>query len=531
MPTRVYWSSYSPLDPSDTNHAVDIYGWDIGNTTYNSSIHLMTGGQDLANVENGSATDDGTVTLFSSSASNLPGSNGLVGQVYVRRAGIDTNVSQPLGVAPRTSDAGFAYLDPQHQVSNDGSEVAFTSDAPAFGSVPGPQGPPDQVLVRNVVTGVTTLASAASNGVTAGNGSSSDPSIDAAGNLVVFESSASNLVPGDDNQADDVFVHNLSTGATTLVDRTAGGGPPAQGAYDPEISADGTKVVFISRSIDLPGAALDGNEHVYEVDLATGDETLIDRDNAGDVANGGAREVDLDGNGQRVAFISNASNLGGSTDDSVYVRDLTNPASPTTTWVSVPQDGNPAHDSTFYVSIDGDGGRVAWTETNPNFGFGMTEDNEVFVRDLASKTTQLVSTGPAGVADQDASEPSLSADGTRVSFESEADNLPGAIPGYGNVFVRDLATGTTVLGSARDGTDSSGRFGAGDGSLSGNGECVAFDSQSDDLVSGGYGSDFEHIFLHALSGACPAAAPPHRRRRDGRDQRPVGDQPTLCARR
>lgn len=210
-----------------------------------------------------------------------------------------------------------------------------------------------------------------------------------------------------------------------------------------------------------------------------------------------------------MAFVSESSNLGGGTDESVYVRDLTNPASPTTTWVSTPQDANPAHDRGFSPSIDSDGGRIAFVEENANFGFGIIGREQVFVRDLGAHLTTLASAGPSGPASTNAGEPSLSADGSRVAFTSDAPELPGALPNHPDVFVRDLGAGTTVLASARDGGGGAGRFGAGgggdSGSLSGNGACVAFDSNSDDLVSGGYGPDFQHSFLHALSAACPAA--------------------------
>jgi hypothetical protein len=39
--------------------------------------------------------------------------------------------------------------------------------------------------------------------------------------------------------------------------------------------------------------------------------------------------------------------------------------------------------------------------------------------------------------------------------------------------------------------------------MSFDGGCVAFTSQSDDLVTGGYGPDFSHVFLRALSADCP----------------------------
>jgi hypothetical protein len=71
--------------------------------------------------------------------------------------------------------------------------------------------------------------------------------------------------------------------------------------------------------------------------------------------------------------------------------------------------------------------------------------------------------------------------------------------------LRDLTAGATVVGATVNGATRGGRFGADSGSLSGNGNCLAFESTSDDLVAGGYGSDFEHVFLHAL-GACPSVA-------------------------
>ncbi len=322
----------------------------------------------------------------------------------------------------------------------------------------------------------------------------------------MFTSEGTNLVPGDGNNQSDVFMRNLATGATTLVDRTAGGGVPTDGADNAEISADGTKVVFVSDSPDIPGASPDGKRHVYEVDLSTGDVTLIDRTSGGAVANDNAEEADVDGDGRRVAFVSRASNLGGGTTESLYLRDLTNPGAPSTTWLSTPQDGVAAHDDARSPAIDRDGGRIAWREGNAAFGFGMTGTEQVFIRDVAAQTTTLASTGPAGTATTFANSPSISADGTRVGFTSNAPNLPGATPGFDQAFVRDLTAATTVLGSTGDGTGSGGRFGAEDGVLSGNGACVAFDSSSDDLVSGGYGSDFEHVFLHALSAACPAPA-------------------------
>ncbi|HEY1833524.1 MAG TPA: hypothetical protein VGG08_03745 [Solirubrobacteraceae bacterium] len=506
LPSRVYFVAQEALDPADTNKAPDLYGWDIGGTNFDTSIHLMTSGVAL-DGEFGTATSEtGAVVTYVSESPELPGTEGLIPAAFIRSAGVDTDLSEPPGQV-LVDSAGDGFTNRLHASSDSGEVVAFESDATIFGSPVGaPFGPPYQALIRNVVSGTTTLISATPEGA-AGNASSQPPSVDAAGDIAVFESEASNLLPGDTSGTRDVFARNLATGATTLVDRTPGGGFPARGASSPQISADGTKVVYVSSSPDIEGSPADGHQHVYEVDLATGNVTLMDRTSAGAVANGNAFEPDIDGNGARVAFLSEATNLGGS-NRSIYVRDISNPARPVTTWVSVPQSGAPADDNAGEPTIDREGTRVAYSERSPTFGFGVTGFAQVFVTDLAAHTTTLASTGPAGPGTPESSGPSLSADGTRVAFSSDSTSLPGAVAGYDDVYVRDLNAGTTVLASAVDGSGSAGRFGADGGSLSGNGACVVFGSDSDNLVAGGYGADFEHVFLHALTGACPAPPVP-----------------------
>src|SRR5439155_2739827 len=77
------------------------------------------------------------------------------------------------------------------------------------------------VLVHARPTGTTERVSVASDGTQANGpseeGVSSQPAFSADGRFVAFESSASNLVAGDTNDADDVFVHDRQTGTTERV--------------------------------------------------------------------------------------------------------------------------------------------------------------------------------------------------------------------------------------------------------------------------------------------------------------------------
>ena len=140
------------------------------------------------------------------------------------------------------------------------------------------------MLVRDVVSGANTLVTVAPDGVTPANDDSFNAGVDAAGRRVAFASIATNLVPGVTGQTVHVYVRDLATGTTTLVDRTTSGAP-AGADSEPQISANGAAVVFSSRSPDLPGAPGDGNSHVYRADLASGRIDLVDRSSSGAVAN------------------------------------------------------------------------------------------------------------------------------------------------------------------------------------------------------------------------------------------------------
>jgi WD40-like Beta Propeller Repeat len=82
------------------------------------------------------------------------------------------------------------------------------------------------------------------------------PAISAEGRYVVFESGASNLVPGDTNGVLDVFVRDTRTGVTSRVSLTSAGGQIDRHSHSAAISADGRYVAFTSHGTNiLPGDA------------------------------------------------------------------------------------------------------------------------------------------------------------------------------------------------------------------------------------------------------------------------------------
>jgi Tol biopolymer transport system component len=505
--TRVYWLTTSHLEPADADTLEDLYARDLADTNANTAVHLLSGGRS-GDVFGADSTDNGAVILLGTADDN--------GQVLARAGAQDSVLTHPPG-RPFRPDEGSGSTSGPRAVSDDGRFVAFESLAPVFGGSSSVQ----QVLVRDVVSGATSLASVENDGTSPANGVVLLGGIDAAGDRVVFSTPAGNIVPGVNDGKSHVYVRDLSAGTTRLVDRTGAGNPSGMGAFSPRISGDGRRVAFSSSSTDLPAAPFDTHSHIYMVDLEAGTSVLVDQTNNGIPGNGFARNPDIDGSGRHVTFHSDAANLPGGTTGAVYVRDV---EATTTTWVSIPEDGNPTHQFIFdETSISRDGRRVAFVNASPDFGYGAVLDSEAFVRDLDAGTTVLASRGPLGPANEGAHSFSLSGDGTKLAFDTFASNLEGA-NGHLQVYLRDLSAGTTAPASLRDGSTAPGRLNSTGPSLNGDGSCLAFTSRADDLVSPSYGPDFVHVFLRALSADCPRGSPA-----DGVPPPPPGGSPPPLA--
>ena len=124
------------------------------------------------------------------------------------------------------------------------------------------------------IAGFTTRASIASNG-TQGDGFSSYPSISADGRYVAFTSDASNLVVGDTNGFSDVFVHDNWTDQTIRVSIAANGTQGNSYSRGTSISADGRYVAFTSSANNLVTGDTNGQEDVFVYDQESGQTTLV----------------------------------------------------------------------------------------------------------------------------------------------------------------------------------------------------------------------------------------------------------------
>ena len=223
----------SNIDPTGRNCApsagcaAEVVIRDMVNRT--SRIVSTAPGGHLANAScaNGAISADGSHVAFVSAASNLgPEQANATNQVYEwdRRDGRLTRVS--------VSSAGVS----QQDVSSTGPAVVPVAPAP---------------------TG-------------AGRGNSNSVryvSLSRDGRYAAFDSAAANLVPGDSNNAEDVFVHDLLAGSTVRASVSSAGAQGDGNSFQPTLTEDAASVAFLSDATDLVAGDTNGFTDAFVHDL------------------------------------------------------------------------------------------------------------------------------------------------------------------------------------------------------------------------------------------------------------------------
>ncbi|HET9772473.1 MAG TPA: hypothetical protein VFS16_16385, partial [Acidimicrobiia bacterium] len=333
---------------------------------------------------------------------------------------------------------------------------------------------------------------------------SSAPAVSADGNVIAFESDSSNLVGGDTNGVNDIFVRDRGASKTSRVS-VATGGEQANGAsFKPGISADGRFVVFESIASNLVGAGADANNviDVFVHDRQTGETKRVSDNPQQPHA---SRNVSISANGRFIAFESTGSwgAIPNTRPDVRNVYRFSNPGAGgdgTILMVSTqPPSGNsPSRKAggrdSFQPSV-ADDGSVAFLSLAKDLTGVPSDDpptppnyQDVFVA-LASGTVVKVSVsnvpnaeGRPTPAAGDSYRPSISADGRLVAFASDSTNLPDGSDNNPDtdVFVRDINGGRTRLVSGAPAGVAGGA--STDPAMNANGSAVAFVSSAPNLV-------------------------------------------------
>ena len=392
-------------------------------------------------------------------------------------------------------------------ISGDGRFVAFYSDATNL--VAGDTNRARDVFVHDRQTGETTRVSVGPDGAEA-NGDSFAPAISGDGRYVVFSSSASNLVPGDTNRADDIFLRDRVANTTTRISIGLGGTWANGGSYASAVSGDGKVVAYTSDATNLVSGDANGVRDVFVYDRAAGTTTLSSVSTDGKQTDAPSATPALDADGRIVAFSSFADNLivGDENETSdVFVHDRQTGA---TTRVSVYNGGFEADGDSFRPALSADGRLVAYDSDSFNLAwYDPDEGFDVYVYDRQADVVTPASVDDAGNLGNDTSmRPSISSDGRYVAYYTDATDLvPGDQNGASDVVLYDRQSGAaTRLSVANSGEEADG-----DSlrpAISSDGTLVAYESAATNLVSGDTNRSTD-IFVRDTT-ANPPPPPPAR---------------------
>lgn len=342
------------------------------------------------------------------------------------------------------------------------------------------------VAALALIVGATSVAAApATRRVSVGiggveaNGESSWPSLSGDGRYVVFQSSATNLVPDDTNGEWDVFLRDRKLGVTRRVS-VGSGGQATGGSGSPTITPDGRFVVFASSASNLVPDDTNGHTDIFVRDRVNGTTRLVSV-GAGGQTNSWSEQPDISADGRFIMFLSDATNL--VPDDTngvadVFVRDR---KLKTTRRVSVGANGQ-ANDESLTPAISANGRFVVWRTRATNLVPNDTNAAlDVFVRDLMERTTRRVSVGAGGQADKGSFDPDISGSGRYVIFESDATNLiKSDTNDASDIFIRDRKLRTTRRVSV--GASGQANHGSFIPEVSANGRYIAFESRATNLA-------------------------------------------------
>lgn len=372
-------------------------------------------------------------------------------------------------------------------VSLDGSLVAFWSKASNL--ILGDTNGVEDAFVRDVFGRLTERVSVGPGGVQA-DGRSFIDSMSPDGRFVSFHSQATNLSPLDPTDGRDVYVHDRRTRETELVSVGLSGSAGSGWSYSSAVSADGRFVAFASEAEDLVAGDTNGLEDVFLRDRMLGRTTRVSISDGGSQGEGPSGSPAISASGRAIVFASSADNLvAGDTNGTIdiFVRDV---AGGRTTLVSRASSGAQANGPSTGPAISGDGSTIAFESDATNL---VADDRngldaglpvrvwgtDIFVHDRRSGTTEMASISSLGLqGDKLSLAPSLSADGRFVAFYSYATSLvAGDTNGQPDVFVRDTMLGKTVRVSiGEDGRQ--GVLESFEPTLSADGRFVAFTSRA-----------------------------------------------------
>jgi Tol biopolymer transport system component len=377
------------LVAGDTNAVSDIFVYDRQAAQLNRVSVSTSGAEANGSSSNHAISGNGRYVAFTSQATNLvTGDTNNATDIFVR----DTCAGVPTGCTPTTARVSVTASGAQANgasdapaISADGRYIAFSSSATNL--VSGDTNGATDIFVRDTCAGVstgctpTTLRVSVTNSGAQANGASDEPAITPDGRYVGFRSAATNLVTGDTNKAQDIFVRDRTASTTSLVSVSSSGAQQNANVFEFAMSADGNFVAFRSNATNLVTGDTNGAQDVFVRDRAHSVTQRVSVGTGGAQSNGDSFEATISGDGRYVGFRSNATNLvSGDTNgkQDIFIYDRT---AGVTVRESISSTGTQANSDSFDVTLSSDGHFVAFRSSATNLVSDDTNGNpDVFVR-------------------------------------------------------------------------------------------------------------------------------------------------------
>ncbi len=328
----------------------------------------------------------------------------------------------------RITPDGAAAFSSRLSISNDGRYVAFIS--PENNLVPNDTNGTWDVFVHDRVIGQTIRVSIASDGTQA-NGSSQSATISGDGRYVVFTSKANNLVAGDGDDLYDVFVHDIPNAQTykisvglngTLADGDSSG-------YYASISDDGSYITFTSYAKNLIEGDINGSNDVFVAQLAayappppenplptatitplppatlgapvgnftcnpSASMSMVSVNANGTQANASSIFSYISSTDRYIAYESLASNLVSDDTNGRYDVFVFDRQTCQTVRASTAADGTQGNDNSRFPSISADGRYVGFMSIATNLSIGDSDSLwDIYVKDLLTGNVTRIPMG------------------------------------------------------------------------------------------------------------------------------------------
>ena len=382
-----FWSNSSNLVAGDSNGQFDVFLKDLGTGSIerinvDSNANQATGGQSHKSIAN----NTGQLVGFWSNATNLvAGDTNNTNDVFIRDR--QTGLTERVSVSASGAE-GNGSSD-HFSMSDDGRFFVFQSNATNLTEDVGLSGN-KQIFLKDRQTGVVTLIS---KGSALPDSHASLPEISADGRWITYHSASSNIVPGDVNSGDDVFLYDRTTGNTVLLSQSTEGGSGNGPSDWARISRDGSTITFNSMAVDLVGQPPEaGALYVYR---APSEDPFVLNISIGmgqHESNANFGSQPMSDRGDAPSSFGDVSHL---LDSSVYLGSTVSfetqaVAEDDDDGVTIASRLSAGFDGLFDVTTSTAGTLAAWIDFNNDGNFDSNERTEFSVGTLGSATTQTI---------------------------------------------------------------------------------------------------------------------------------------------